>query len=152
MADKSVLGEVIQMAEDTMVNAQGTAPDASVGMAQQPQPPVQVVAQTAPPVVAQLAVPAPQPVVDEVDPTEVKPSWIWIRDSKGMGSVTATFAFIAFWCTTICYILSMFDKIGPISIRPFDVAACSAYFIPCLTALLGKHVVDAKFGSPTTGA
>lgn len=81
----------------------------------------------------------------EPDVTEVKPMWFWIRDTKGYGSVTVTFATIAFWVTTIAYILSMFERIGPLSIRPFDVAACSSYLLPVLCLYFGRKATDAKY-------
>lgn len=84
---------------------------------------------------------------DVPDVTEVKPSWIWIKDSKGYGSVTVTFLFIAFWVTTTAYILSIVDHVGPVNVRPFDVAACSAYFIPILTLYFGRKFTDAKFNA-----
>lgn len=89
------------------------------------------------------------------DVTEVKPAWYWIKDSKGYGSVTVTFTTVAFWVTTVAYILSMVEKIGPVAIRPFDVAACSAYFIPILTLYFGRKWTEAKMGNgsdPKTGA
>ena len=88
--------------------------------------------------------PAPAPVDNGPDITEVKPAWYWIKDSKGYGSVTATLAFVAFWVTTLAYILSIVDHIGSVSIRPFDVAACSAYFIPILTLYFGRKWTDAN--------
>ena len=81
------------------------------------------------------------------DETEVKPAWYWVKDSKGYGSVTVTFTLIAFWVTTLAYILSIVEKIGPVSIRPFDIAACSTYFIPILTLYFGRKYTDAKFGA-----
>jgi hypothetical protein len=80
------------------------------------------------------------------DPTEVKDSWLWIKDSKGYGSVTVTFVTIAFFVTTLAYILSLVEKIGPVNIRPFDVAACSTYYIPILSLYFGRKFTDAKFG------
>ena len=79
------------------------------------------------------------------DPTVVKDSWLWIKDSKGFGSVTVTFTTIAFWVTTLAYVMSIVEKIGPVAIRPFDVAACSAYFIPVLTLYFGRKFTEAKF-------
>ncbi len=79
---------------------------------------------------------------------EVKPAWYWIKDSKGYGSVTVTFLFIAFWVTTTAYVMSIVDHVGPVSIRPFDVAACSAYFIPLLTLYFGRKFTEAKFKPP----
>lgn len=79
------------------------------------------------------------------DPTKVKDNWFWIRDSKGYGSVTVTFTTIAFVVTTLAYVLSIFEKIGPLAIRQFDVAACSAYFIPILTLYFGRKFTEAKF-------
>lgn len=76
---------------------------------------------------------------------KVNDSWFWIKDTKGYGSVTVTFVTVAFWVTTVAYMLSMAESVGPISIRPFDVAACSSYFIPILTLYFGRKWTDAKF-------
>lgn len=81
---------------------------------------------------------------------KVKDSWLWIRDAKGYGSVTVTFTTVAFWVTTIAYVLAIFEKIGPISIRPFDVAACSAYFVPVMTLYWGRKFTEAKFNTNNT--
>lgn len=77
-------------------------------------------------------------------PGEVKDSWLWIKDTRGYGSVTVTFLTIAFFVTTVAYVFSIVEKIGPVAIRPFDVAACSAYFIPILTLYFGRKWTDAK--------
>ena len=82
-----------------------------------------------------------------MDPGEVKPAWYWIKDSRGYGSVTCTMVFVSFWVTTMAYIMSIVDHVGPVSIRPFDVAACSAYFIPILTLYFGRKWTDANFAS-----
>lgn len=84
-------------------------------------------------------------VQSQQDPTIVKDSWFWIKDSKGYGSVTVTFTTIAFVVTTLAYVLSIFQKIGPLEIRAFDVAACSAYFIPVLTLYFGRKFTESKF-------
>lgn len=94
------------------------------------------------------AQPAPE---DDNDPSTVKPAWYWIKDSKGYGSVTVTFTTIAFWVTTAAYALSIVDHIGPVSIRPFDVAACSAYFIPILTLYFGRKWTEARHGNSHPG-
>lgn len=83
------------------------------------------------------------------DPSTVKAKWYWIKDSKGFGSVTVTFTTIAFWVTTLAYILSIVDHIGPVSIRPFDVGACGTYFIPILTLYFGRKWTEAKVGTAT---
>jgi hypothetical protein len=80
------------------------------------------------------------------DPVTVKPAWYWIKDSKGYGSVTTTLVFVSFWVTTIAYVLSMFEKIGPVTIRPFDVGAAASYFAPVLTLYFSRKYSDAKFG------
>lgn len=80
----------------------------------------------------------------------VKDSWLWIKDSKGFGSVTVTFTAVAFWVTTMAYVFSMFEKIGPLVIRQFDVAACSAYFIPVLCLYFGRKATEAKFNTTDT--
>lgn len=85
------------------------------------------------------------------DPIEVKPSWIWIKDSRGFGSVTVTFVTIAFFVTTLAYVLAIVEKIGPVNIRPFDVGACSAYFVPVLGLYFGRKWTEAKHGNNPTG-
>ncbi len=130
MADTSALSKVLQAAEGA-VQAAGTAPDAQVTMGQ-------AVVASAP-----QQVPVPDPTLMEDDPTEVKPTWYWIKDARGYGSVTTTLVFVAFWITTVSYILSMFDRVGPLSIRPFDVAACSSYFIPLITLYFGRKATEA---------
>ena len=59
-------------------------------------------------------------------------SSFWINDTTGNPSMSATFATIAFFVTTAIYVASIFEKIGPVSIRPFDAGAASAYLIPVL--------------------
>jgi len=90
--------------------------------------------------------PSPPPEFDSNPPEDVigkaipiPPKW-WIRNSHGYGSVTLTLLVIAFAVTTISYILSMFEKLGPVSFRQFDVGACSAYFVPlCTLYFARKH-------------
>jgi len=83
------------------------------------------------------------------DPGEVKPAWYWIKDTKGYGSVTVTMVFVAFWVTTFAYIMSIIDHVGTVAVRQFDVAACSAYFIPILTLYFGRKWTDANAKSKT---
>jgi hypothetical protein len=83
--------------------------------------------------------------IEEVE--KVKPSWFWIKNSKGEASVSVTFLTIAFAVTTVAYVGSMFEHIGPVAMRPFDVGACSTYFIPLLTLYFSRKFTDAKFGS-----
>lgn len=82
------------------------------------------------------------------EPEKVVDSWMWIKDSKGYGSVTVTFTTVAFWVTTVAYLLSIVEKVGPVTVRPFDVAACSAYFIPILTLYFGRKYTEAKLNPP----
>ena len=84
------------------------------------------------------------------DPTgEVRPSWIWIKDSTGYGSVTVTLLFISFWVTTVAYILSMVEHIGPVTFRPFDVTASGAYFGIVAGLYAARKLTDAKFPGGT---
>lgn len=77
-------------------------------------------------------------------PEKIKSSWFWIKDTNGNASVTATMLLIAFIVTTLAYVLSIVEKLGPITIRPFDVGACSAYFVPIMTLYFGRRWTDAK--------
>lgn len=81
------------------------------------------------------------------DPSEVKPAWYWIKDARGYGSVTVTMVFIAFWVTTLAYLVSIVDHLGSFTIRPFDVGASASYFIPLCTLYFSRKYTDAKFGT-----
>jgi len=82
--------------------------------------------------------------IDEVE--KIKPSWFWIKNSKGEASVSVTFLTVAFGVTTLAYVGSIFEHIGPIALRPFDVGACSTYFVPLLTLYFGRRWTESKFG------
>lgn len=83
---------------------------------------------------------------DDSSLESVKPSWFWIRNSKGEASATITFTTIAFVVTTLAYVASIFETVGPVSFRAFDAGACSAYFIPLLTLYFGRRWTEAKRG------
>lgn len=71
-----------------------------------------------------------------------KPYWFWMKNSKGEASASLTFMSIAFTVTTLLYVASAFESIGSISLRQFDVAAASVYFIPLLTLYFGRRFTD----------
>jgi hypothetical protein len=85
------------------------------------------------------------------DPTEVKPSWLWIKGADGNGSVSTTLVTVAFLITSIAYILSIVDHVGGVSFRPFDAGACAAYFTPICALYFGRHWVDTNAKNPVTG-
>jgi len=87
------------------------------------------------------------PVVSIEEIEKIKPSWFWIKNSKGEASVSVTLLLIAFLVTTVAYVTSMFESIGSLTPRPFDVGACSAYFVPLLTLYFGRRWTEAKKGS-----
>lgn len=105
-----------------------------------------VVAPPAPPVVPVVADQGPV-----TDPTEVKPSWFWVKGADGNGSVSTTLVTVAFLITSVAYILSIVDHVGSVSFRPFDAGAAGAYFIPILTLYFGRHWVDSNAKNPVTG-
>lgn len=69
-------------------------------------------------------------------------SKFWVNDTNGNPSMSATFATISFFITTIIYVASIFEKIGPLTIRPFDSGAASAYLIPSLGLYFGRRWTD----------
>lgn len=69
-------------------------------------------------------------------------SKFWINDTNGNPSMSATFATISFFITTTIYVASIFEKIGPLSIRSFDPSAASAYLIPSLGLYFGRRWTD----------
>lgn len=71
-------------------------------------------------------------------------SRIWIRNTEGKPSISATFATVAFLAATVAYVASIFEKIGGFSIRPFDSAACTSYLVPILGLYFGRRLTDIK--------
>jgi len=81
--------------------------------------------------------------LEKVEPP--KASWFWIKNSSGQASLSVTFLTVSFMVTTAAYVVSMFEEIGPLKLRQFDVGATSTYFIPLLTLYFGRRWTDAKF-------
>lgn len=71
--------------------------------------------------------------------------WWWMRNDKGSQSVSVTFAAVSFIVTTLVYLGSAFEKVGPIAFRSFDVSAAATYFIPVLSLYFGRKFTDAKY-------
>lgn len=76
----------------------------------------------------------------------VRVPFFWIRDSAGHKSVSVTLLVISFFVTTIAFVLSIFEKIGPLSVRPFDVSACGVYMVPILSLYFGRKWSDGANG------
>ncbi len=83
-------------------------------------------------------------VTAEEAPIDVplKKSWYWIKNADGTPSASATFAFVAFWVTTVAYVISLFEKIGPVNIRQFDAVASGAYLTPVLMLYFGRRYTE----------
>jgi hypothetical protein len=79
-----------------------------------------------------------------------EPSRVWIIGTNGKPSMSATFATVAFVTTTVVYIASIFEKIGPFSIRPFDPSVCAAYLTPVLALYFGRKHTDAHAPQAST--
>lgn len=77
--------------------------------------------------------------------TKVKRSHLWLRDASGEQSVTVTLIAVAFFVTTIAYVLSIFGNIDGMQIRAFDVGACAAYLSPILALYGARKFTDAKY-------
>jgi len=80
---------------------------------------------------------------------DIKHSKLWMRDSLGKRSASVTLLWISFAVTTIAYLASMFESIGPVNLRAFDVSATSTYFIPILTMYAGRKWTKAKYTDDT---
>ena len=78
-----------------------------------------------------------------------KSPWWWMRNDKGKRSVSVTFATVSFFTTTLVYVASTFESFGSVTFRPFDSAACMAYFIPVLSLYFGRKLTDAKYNVTT---
>lgn len=93
----------------------------------------------------------PGPASNVGDGGNVKPSWFWVKDARGEGSVTVTLVTYAFILTSLAYVLSIVEHVGSVAIRPFDVGACGAFFIPILGLYGTRKYTQAKFSSSATG-
>lgn len=76
--------------------------------------------------------------------------WFWIRGSNGEKSVTLTFASAAFLITSGAYLSSIFQSIGPVTFKQFDVAACSSYFGTIMALYFGRRWTEAKYQTGST--
>jgi hypothetical protein len=76
-----------------------------------------------------------------------KASWIWLKDSSGYPSVSVTFVTVAFWITSLWFVLSIVSKVGSVEFRAFDPAAAAAYLSPILAMYFGRRYTDAKYGT-----
>ena len=84
-------------------------------------------------------VPVPQSL-ETVD--KPKPSFLWLKNKNGEPSASLTFVTIAFWVTTLSYIISIFESLGPVSIRAFDPAACASFLAPICALYFGRKYTD----------
>lgn len=76
-------------------------------------------------------------------------AWYWLKDSAGQPSISVTMVAVSFWLTTLVYIASIFEKIGPFTIREFSVGAATSYFGVCLTCYVSRRWTEAKYGNPS---
>jgi hypothetical protein len=76
-----------------------------------------------------------------------KASCLWIHDTRGYPSLSVTLVVVSFIVTTVAYVLSIFDKVGPVSIRPFDVQACGIYMVPILAHYWARRQTDASLAA-----
>lgn len=84
----------------------------------------------------------------DVPDVKVKDSFLWIKDVKGYGSVTLTFLTVAFWITTVAYVLGMFEGTIPwvnFKLRPFDVGASTSYLGLCTALYGGRKYTEARY-------
>jgi hypothetical protein len=72
---------------------------------------------------------------------------LWIKNTDGKPSMSATFATVAFVAATFAYVAAIFEKVGSMTIRPFDSSACTAYLIPILGLYFGRRFTDAKLAA-----
>ena len=72
----------------------------------------------------------------------------WLKNTAGQPSMSATFAAVAFAVTTLAYVVSVFQKVGPFTFKSFDSTACGAYLIPILGLYFSRRYTDAKLGTP----
>lgn len=73
--------------------------------------------------------------------------WYFLKDTKGEKSLTTTLVIVSFFLTSMAYVLSIVEHIGPVAIRPFDIGACGVFFGPILALYFGRKHTDANAGA-----
>lgn len=71
--------------------------------------------------------------------------WYWLKNDKGKMSVSSTLVAVSFWATTLAYVVSAVEKVGPVVFKSFDVAACGSYFGLILATYTARKFTDAKY-------
>jgi len=69
---------------------------------------------------------------------------LWMQRADGEPSASITFATVGFAVITLWLILSIFGKIGPITIRPFSSGDAMAYLTPILALYFGRRWNDSQ--------
>lgn len=88
--------------------------------------------------------PTPAPIAPAPTVAETKVPWYFFSDTAGAKSLTVTLVMVSFFLTSLAYVLSIVEKIGPVVIRPFDIGACGVFFGPILALYFGRKATDAK--------
>lgn len=82
-----------------------------------------------------------------------KTSWFWIKNSNGESSASITFLYIAFWVTTVMFILGHIGEINigdkNITFNQFDSTAAAVYYIPLMMLYFKRREFESdKPGRP----
>lgn len=72
---------------------------------------------------------------------------MWIKDSSGSPSASVTLLFVAFAVMTVSVLLSLFESIGPLQLRPISESLLATYFTPIIALYGGRRWTSAKYGS-----
>lgn len=78
--------------------------------------------------------------------------WFWIRGANGEKSVSLTFATASFLITSAAYLSSIFESVGSVTFKHFDVAACGSYFGTIMALYFGRRWTEAKYSQVPTGS
>lgn len=63
--------------------------------------------------------------------------------SDGQKSASFTFAAITFAITNLWLLLSIFENLGPLHIRPFDPSGAAVFLSPILLLYFGRRYTEA---------
>jgi hypothetical protein len=64
------------------------------------------------------------------------------KNSEGKPSASFTMMSIGFFVVSLWLVLSIFEKIGGLNIRPFSGTEAAGYFVPLLSLYFGRRFTD----------
>jgi len=74
---------------------------------------------------------------------------MFIKNSDGKPSASLTFCTITFIIVNLWFLLSIFESLGPVKVKPFDFMGATLFMSPLFSLYWGRRWTDAKTSNNT---